>query len=67
LNVYGGSSAIEAYTIANTLLIVIILTLSGLSQVIQPIVGYNFGAKRTDRLIKVVKITSGIGILIGGI
>lgn len=65
LNAYGGSSAIEAYTIANTLIIVIILTLSGLAQGIQPIVGYNFGAKRTDRLMKAVQITSGAGVLIG--
>jgi putative MATE family efflux protein len=65
LNAYGGSPAIEAYTIANTLIIVIILTLSGLAQGIQPIVGYNFGAQRTDRLMKAVKLTCGIGILVG--
>jgi putative MATE family efflux protein len=65
LNTYGGSSAIEAYTIANTLVIVVILILSGLSQGIQPIVGYNYGAKKTDRIIEALKVTSGIGILIG--
>lgn len=68
LRVYGDSIAIEAYTIASRLTLVIILIIVGLTQGMQPIVGYNFGAKRFDRVASTVNqaIKAGIGIGIVG-
>lgn len=69
LRVYGDSIAIEAYTIASRLTLVIILIIVGLTQGMQPIVGYNFGAKRFDRVASTVNqaIKAGIGIGIVGL
>jgi len=65
LRLYGGSVAIEAYTISNRLTLIIILIIAGLTQGMQPIVGYNFGAKKTDRVISTVNYAIKIGICIG--
>jgi Na+-driven multidrug efflux pump len=62
---YGGAFAINVYTIANNLITVFILILIGLSQGIQPILGYSFGAKQTNRMFKVLKITSCIAVIRG--
>lgn len=69
LRVYGDSIAIEAYTIASRLTLVIILIIVGLTQGMQPIVGFNFGAKRFDRVASTVNqaIKAGIGIGIVGL
>lgn len=66
LRVYGGSVAIEAYTIANRLTLVIIMILGGLTQGLQPIVGYNYGAKKIQRVISAVNYAIKVGICIGG-
>jgi putative MATE family efflux protein len=65
LNANGGSTAIEAYTIANRLIMVFIMILVGLTQGMQPIIGYNFGAKRMDRVKETLNYTLKVGILIG--
>ncbi len=65
LNVYGGSVAIEAYTIANRLTLIIILILVGLTQGMQPIVGYNFGAKKMKRVFSTVNYAIKVGASIG--
>lgn len=65
LNIYGGSVAIEAYTISNRLTLIIILILVGLTQGMQPIVGYNFGAKNIKRVFSTVNYAVKIGVVIG--
>lgn len=73
LSTYGGSIAIEAYAIANRLNLVVVLIIVGLTQGMQPIVGYNYGANKIERVISTVNqaIKAGIGIgflgLIGGL
>lgn len=54
---YGGDLAIGAFGIVNRLVFVIIMIVMGLNQGMQPIAGYNFGAKQYDRVIKVLKLT----------
>lgn len=65
LRVYGDSIAIEAYAIASRLTLIIILIIVGLTQGMQPIIGYNFGAKKLDRVISVVNQTIKAGVIIG--
>ncbi|GAB1416864.1 MATE family efflux transporter [Paludibacter sp.] len=52
---YGGDLAIGAYGIINSLLILVIQIVLGLNQGVQPIVGFNYGAKLYDRVFKTLK------------
>lgn len=54
---YGGDLAVGAYGISNKILFVFTMFVLGLNQGMQPIAGYNFGAQRFDRLLRVVKLT----------
>lgn len=58
---YGGDMAIGAYGIINRLLTLYVMIVLGLTMGMQPIVGYNFGAQKIDR----VKQTLRIGIISG--
>ncbi len=65
LRIYGGDLAIEAYTIANRLTLIIILILSGLAQGLQPILGYNWGAEKHDRVKSAMNLAMKTGMYIG--
>lgn len=65
LRTYGGNVAIEAYAIANTLVMIIIMIMVGLTQGMQPIVGYNYGAKRINRVKETLNYTIKAGVIIG--
>ena len=54
---YGGDMAIGAFGIVNRLVFVVVMIVMGLNQGMQPIAGYNFGARLYDRVTKVLKIT----------
>lgn len=47
---YGGDMAIGAFGILNRVLILFVMIIMGLTQGMQPIVGYNYGAKHLDRV-----------------
>ena len=49
--------AIGAFGIVNRLVFVVVMIVMGLNQGMQPIAGYNFGARLYDRVTKVLKIT----------
>ncbi len=65
LKEFGGNVAIEAFAIANTLVMIIIMIMVGLTQGMQPIVGYNYGAKNVARVKEALNYTIKIGIIIG--
>lgn len=67
LEQYGGDVAIGAYTIANTMVMLIIMIIIGLTQGMQPIVGYNYGAKNYGRVKETVYYTIKVGMSIGSI
>lgn len=54
---YGGDYAVGAYGIANKIATIFAMFVMGLNQGMQPIAGYNYGAQRFDRLMKVLKLT----------
>ncbi len=58
---HGGDLAIGAYGIVNRVLILLFMTVVGLTQGMQPILGYNYGARRMDR----VKLTLKYGVIAG--
>lgn len=57
LKEYGGDLAIGAYGIVNRLVFLFLMIVMGFNQGMQPIAGYNFGAKQYDRVIHVLKLT----------
>lgn len=56
LSLYGGDLAVGAMTIMSSIMQIILLPLMGLSQGAQPIISYNYGAKKIDRVKKAFKL-----------
>ncbi|MBE6287711.1 MAG: MATE family efflux transporter [Mediterranea massiliensis] len=54
---YGGDFAVGAYGIVNRLVFIVVMIVMGLNQGMQPIAGYNYGARQIERVNKVLKIT----------
>lgn len=54
---YGGDLAVGAFGIINRIAFLFVMIVFGLVQGMQPIAGYNFGAKQYDRVNKVLKLT----------
>lgn len=52
-----GDVYVGAYGIMNRVLLLFVMVVMGLNQGMQPIVGYNYGAKQYDRVIKALKYT----------
>lgn len=54
---YGGDMAVGAYSIANSVAIMFFMFVMGLNQGMQPIIGYNFGAEKYDRMFRCLWLT----------
>ena len=65
---YGGDMAVGAYSIANSMVMVFFMFVMGVTQGMQPIVGYNYGAQKYDRMMRCLwlAITVATGILLVG-
>ena len=65
---YGGDMAVGAYSIANSMVMVFFMFVMGVTQGMQPIVGYNFGAEKYDRMLRCLwlAITAATLILLAG-
>jgi len=61
LGTYGGTAAITSMGAINSLFTFVLMPLMGITQGIQPIIGYNHGAQQSDR----VRKTLLYGILVG--
>ena len=57
LLMYGGDLAVGAYGIANRVAFVFVMIVMGINQGMQPIAGYNYGARQTERLMRVLKLS----------
>ncbi|WP_308756787.1 MATE family efflux transporter [uncultured Bacteroides sp.] len=57
LKKYGGDLAIGAFGIVNRLVFIVVMIVMGLNQGMQPIAGYNFGARQYDRVTRTLKLT----------
>lgn len=62
---HGEALGVAVYTIANMTLMLVVLLLLGLTQGMQPIAGYSYGARSFDRLREVLLYTIRIGVVIG--
>ena len=57
LGTFGGDIAITIYGIINRVMMFLLMPLFGVVQGMQPIVGFNFGAKKFDRVKETVKLS----------
>jgi putative MATE family efflux protein len=69
LHEYGGGGersdmAIGAYGIVNVVAILFIMVSLGLTMGMQPIVGYNFGARQNQRALKAYKLTAVVAVVV---
>ena len=69
---YGGDLAIGAYGILMSMLMLIVMFVIGLNQGLQPIIGYNYGARNYSRVkaaffygIKIATVVTTMGFLMG--
>ncbi|MDE7380692.1 MAG: MATE family efflux transporter [Muribaculaceae bacterium] len=53
---YGGDNAIAAVVVFNRYVTIFVFIVMGICQGMQPILGYNFGARKFDRLFKTLKL-----------
>ncbi len=57
LKTFGGDMAIASYGVINRMTFVFAMVVMGLNQGMQPIAGYNYGAKQYDRMLKSFYLT----------
>lgn len=58
LKTYGGDMAIASYGVINRFTFVFAMIVMGLNQGMQPIVGYNYGSKQYDRMLRAFQLTA---------
>lgn len=63
LGAYGGDIAITSYGIINRLIMFIFMPMFGVVQAVQPIAGYNYGAKRYPQIKEVVRVSMKVLII----
>ncbi|MBN2899042.1 MAG: MATE family efflux transporter [Clostridia bacterium] len=63
LSVYGGLAAVTSLGAINSLFTFFIMPIMGITQGMQPIIGYNYGARQLDRSISTLKYGLMIGIV----
>ncbi len=56
---YGGDMAVGAYSISNTIALVFFMFVIGVNQGMQPIAGYNYGARKYDRMLRCLWLAIG--------
>jgi len=61
---YGGDMAVGAYSIANSMAMVFFMFVMGVTQGMQPIVGYNYGAEKYDRMMRCLWLAISVGTII---
>ena len=61
---YGGDNAIAAVVVFNRYVTVFVMVVIGICQGMQPIIGYNYGAGKYDRLFKTLKLSIFAGLVV---
>lgn len=61
---FGGDAGVAAFGVINRVLMLVMMPVVGISQGAQPIIGYNFGADRHDRVARTLGLAIGVSTLI---
>ncbi len=64
LKKYGGDYAVGSFGIVNSIAGLVVMVVLGFTQGMQPIVGYNYGAKKMPRVLRAFKLTVFAGICV---
>lgn len=64
---YGGDLAVGAMGIINSIYMFLNMTISGIRAGSQPIIGYNYGAKRYDRVAETLRLSLIGAVCLGGV
>lgn len=64
LRKYGGDFAIGAFGIINSIGNLVVMVVIGFTQGMQPIVGYNYGARKIPRVIRAFRLTVTAGVAV---
>lgn len=56
LNIYGGDVAVSGMGVVSSITMLILMPIFGINQGSQPIIGYNYGARRFDRVKEALKL-----------
>ncbi|SDK67577.1 MATE family efflux transporter [Natronincola ferrireducens] len=56
LTTYGGDIAISGMGVVNSITVLILMPIFGINQGVQPIIGYNYGAQKYDRVKEALKL-----------
>lgn len=59
---YGGDDAIAAVVVFNRFVTIFVMVVIGICQGMQPILGYNYGSGRLDRLFKTLRLAAVAGV-----
>lgn len=62
LGKYGGDTAISVYAVISSIMTFVIMPASGISQGIQPIVGYNYSTKNGSRVVRTMELASYLSV-----
>lgn len=65
LNGVGGENAVSIYGIVNRIAMIAFFPLIGIAQGLVPIAGYNYGARKYDRVQEVINLSNKVGFIIG--
>lgn len=64
---YGGDNAIAAVVVFNRFVTIFVFIIIGVCQGMQPIVGYNYGSGRYNRLFRTLWLASAVGVVVSSI
>lgn len=64
---YGGDDAIAAVVVFNRFVTIFVMVVIGICQGMQPILGYNYGSGRNDRLFKTLRLAALTGLVVTSI
>lgn len=65
INGVGGENAVSIYGIVNRIAMIAFFPLIGIAQGLVPIAGYNYGAKKYDRVKEVINLSNLSGFVLG--
>lgn len=61
---YGGDNAIAAVVVFNRFVTIFVMIVIGVCQGMQPILGYNYGSGRLNRLFKTLRLAAAVGLCV---
>ena len=67
LQTYGGDLYVGSMTILQSVMQLVVIPIQGFTQGVQPIISYNFGARKFDRVKKTYRLTIGVTFVVAAI